>query len=151
MLSEILKNQVRRHAEECYPEECCGLITGFEDNPELAEEVIPCTNIQNKMHAENPVEFPVNASRAYVIDPSELLRGQKKMREKKQALRMIYHSHIDTEAYFSAEDLRLAVFDGEPLYPGIIYLICSVCLGKCTDMRFYRWDSHQKKYLQINR
>ena len=42
----------------------------------------------------------------------------------------IYHSHIDTGAYFSETDTRNALIDGEPAYPDAAYVVVSVVEGK---------------------
>ena len=91
--------------------------------------------------------FSRDARTAYFISPDELLQIQKEAREKAEELRIIYHSHIDTGAYFSDEDARVAAPDGEPAYPGVRYLVVSIMKGKFHEARLFSWDPAKGKYI----
>lgn len=77
------------------------------------------------------------------MDPKQLLAVHKEIRATKEEIRVIYHSHIDTEAYFSSEDLRMAAPEGRPSYPGTAYLILSVVAGKTESERWFFWNGRQ--------
>ena len=102
------------------------------------------------MHYLNPAQFPRSAQTAYFIDPEDLLAVHKEIRESGEDIKMIYHSHIDADSYFSKEDERLAVEHGQPVYPGVDYLIVSVVKGEIKNHSFYGWDNKSKKYIQKN-
>ena len=53
---------------------------------------------------------------------------------------VIYHSHIDAGAYFSATDRRNALIDGEPTYPDAVYVVLSVVSGRVVDAQAFVWD-----------
>ena len=108
------------HAREGYPEEVCGFLLApeAEGGP---PEVRRCENRQNALHALDPATFPRDARTAYNLGPKDLLWLNKSLGGARP-VKIIYHSHIDVGAYFSAEDERAALLDGELLYP-VDYLV----------------------------
>ncbi|MFQ5451092.1 MAG: Mov34/MPN/PAD-1 family protein [Nitrospinaceae bacterium] len=142
---ETQLGQVKSHALEEYPYECCGIITG---KPGSSEEDIlhRCKNIQNKLHAMDPKTFVRDARTAFYIDPMELMGILKETEKKQQQIKAFYHSHPDHDAYFSEEDERMALFDREPLYPGACYLVVSVYDRKIKDLALFAWNSQKKVF-----
>ena len=144
----VLKT-VLSHAAAAYPAECCGLIS-ISEGPSADIRVWPIRNIQDAMHQKTPQEFTRTSKTAYWMDPVELLRAQKQMRQNAAQLFMIYHSHTDSEAYFSAEDECLALDDrGEPLYPDAVYFVVPVKNGMAGDGVFFKWNSASRKFLPV--
>src|SRR5215467_5222333 len=115
-------------AEREFPYECCGFIIGSDSS----EEVRPITNIQNRKHAEDPVAFPRDARTAFLMDPKEHLAVLNELDRRNLALKIVYHSHPDHDAYFSATDRAQACsFDpNEPDYPETAHLVMSIRSGK---------------------
>src|SRR5215510_16084737 len=115
-------------AEADYPEETCGLV--FETPAGL--EVVPMRNIQNDLHRRDPAAHPRNARTAYTFEPEDMARVMTGREARSHALRAIYHSHPDHDAYFSETDRREAAPPewGEPTYPGAVYLVFSVREGR---------------------
>ncbi len=146
-VEETILRPILEQAEREYPYECCGMILGPKDAPNRLSRIRACQNAQDKYHQLDPENFPRTAATAYFIDPRELLLIQKELREKGEEIRIIYHSHIDCGAYFSAEDKRVATSEGEPAYPGVRYLVMSVLQGKVADMRLYDWDPVKKDFV----
>jgi len=141
------REAVRRHAAEAYPFECCGIVLG----KAAADDILfRCTNIQDKLHQKDPRTFTRDARTAFYIDPKELMGILKQAREQEMAVKVFYHSHPDHEAYFSEEDERMALFDGEPLYPGAGYLVVSVYDRKIKDEAFFSWDPGVRKFERQN-
>ena len=126
-----------RHAEKEYPKECCGLVLGPLGQSGYSR-VRPCRNVYDECHQKEPEHFPRTSRNAYFIDPSELLAVQKELRLQKQEIKIIYHSHVDTGAYFSEEDKRAALLNGESAYPGVDYGVVSVIAGKVAGAALYR-------------
>lgn len=146
-ISENFLRKIFEQAEKEYPNECCGMIFGARDLPEDLSRLRPCRNVQDEYRAKDPRNFSRTAQTAFSIDASELLSIQKEIRGRGEEIRVIYHSHIDTGAYFSEEDHRLAAPEGTPAYPGVQHLVVSVVCGKIADQKIFRWDEGQKKYL----
>ncbi len=144
MPASIHRDMAER-AEADYPDETCGFIFGAGDSL----EVVPMENIQNKLHAENPEEFPRNARTAYYFDPLEM---QRLLDEKEKAgtpHRAIYHSHPDHDAYFSETDSTAASPFGEPSYPGVVYLVYSVREGKAGTLKAFNWSDADASYVAV--
>jgi [CysO sulfur-carrier protein]-S-L-cysteine hydrolase len=149
-LPSALLEKIKSHAEKEYPQECCGVILGPQDKPEVYSRWLPCRNVQDEYHALDPVNFPRTSKSAYFMDPKDLLRFQKEARSQAETLKVIYHSHIDAPSSFSEEDARMAVYEDTPVYPGVSYLILSVRAGKFDSAQLYNWNKDDKKYQALN-
>jgi len=134
---------IDRHAAESYPNECCGAVLVDDDG----EVVRPITNIQDRLHAENPEKHPRDARTAYFMDPKELYAVLREAEER--PLRVLYHSHPDHDAYFSAEDKARALAWDEPAYPGAFYLVVSVVGGHVRDRLVVAWDAERRDFKPV--
>ena len=138
--------EIHRHAEEEYPYECCGIVVG---NPDHNNDnvVHRCENIQNKLHEKDPETFTRDARTAYNISALELQRLLSEASSKGRVFKVLYHSHPEHDAYFSEEDTRMALFDGEtPIYPGTQYLVVSVYSEKVRDQALFDWNPETKTF-----
>ncbi|MBI3312724.1 MAG: M67 family metallopeptidase [Candidatus Omnitrophica bacterium] len=142
----ILK-ALKGQAEKEYPNECCGMMLASKDFPDKILEIRPCRNVQNEYHGKDPENFPRTAQTAYFMEPGELLAIQKEIRGQGLMIRVIYHSHIDTGAYFSEEDKRMALAGTGPAYPEADYLIISVRGGQTDHMNLFHWDAGKKDFV----
>jgi len=89
---------LRRHGEETYPYECCGVLLGqFTDGDRTVEQVVRCDNA----HADRPHD-------RYQIDPRELIAIQRQATQQKLEIVGFYHSHPDHPAQWSKTDLAEA-------------------------------------------
>lgn len=133
-------------AEREFPNECCGFIIGGN----ATEEVRPITNIQNRKHAEDPAAFPRDARTAFLMEPREHLAVLREVDDRKLTLRIVYHSHPDHDAYFSATDRAQACsFDpDEPDYPDTAYLVMSIRAGKFVRAAAFIWDAAGKDFTE---
>ncbi len=147
--SELLV-KIREQAESEYPSECCGLILSSEADPDTLTRLIACKNVQNEYHQKDPERFPRTSRNGFFLDPRRLLEIQKENRAKKETVRVIYHSHIDAEAYFSEEDKRMAAPDGNPAWPDVLYLVISVISGKAGEQALFSWDSGRKDFIKLS-
>jgi len=135
--------EVFQHARECYPEECCGLLTGVDS--ESPARVVRCSNVQNTRVARG--ESDLDARRAFWIDEQELLNALRAAEQRGEALVVIYHSHVDTAAYLSFTDLEGALGpDGKPLYPGTAQLVVSVQESGVLGAAFFAWDEAAQRF-----
>ena len=134
-----------RHAQDTFPEECCGVIL---DRAGVVE-VRRITNIQDAMHAKDPENYPRDAAIAYFMDPKELLAVIKEVDGGQAQLLAFYHSHPDHDAYFSAEDKARALFGDEPSYPDAVYLVISIYDRQIKIIRAYSWDEGKRDFVEI--
>jgi [CysO sulfur-carrier protein]-S-L-cysteine hydrolase len=123
--------EIYAHAREGYPEEVCGFILE-------GGEVRRCENQQNKMHALDPETYPRTAETAYNIGFKDL-RFMESSLKSERPVRIIYHSHVNVGAYFSAEDVRAAAPDGELVYP-VDYLVVDVQADGVRGAKLFRFD-----------
>jgi proteasome lid subunit RPN8/RPN11 len=135
--------EVFQHARECYPEECCGLLTGADSKG--PSRVVRCTNVQSTRVARG--ESDLDARRAFWIDEQELLNALRGAEQRGERLVVIYHSHVDTAAYLSFTDLEGALGpDGRPLYPGVAQLVVSVQESGVLGAALFEWDEATRRF-----
>jgi proteasome lid subunit RPN8/RPN11 len=139
------------HARRDYPNECCGIVYGPKEATD-ANRAVACANIQNALHAEDPVMHTRDARTAYNLGASDLLKLGKSLRGPEPA-RIIYHSHVDIDGdgcYFSATDQAAAQMDGEPSYP-VEYVVIDVRADSVRGAAQFTWDAEARKYVEIGR
>ncbi len=106
--------EIRRHGEETYPHECCGVLLGEMDgDTRTVTSIARCGNTRT--------DSPQNR---YHIDPKELVRIQRQARERDEDIIGFYHSHPDHPAQWSKTDLE------EAHWIGCSYVITRVAAGK---------------------
>ena len=107
---------IRRHGEETYPHECCGVLLGqMEDDARIVTSTARAGNTRTD-----------SAHNRYNIDPKELIRIQRQARERNEDIIGFYHSHPDHPAQWSQTDLA------EAHWFGCSYVITSVEKGKAV-------------------
>jgi proteasome lid subunit RPN8/RPN11 len=110
-------NEIRRHGEETYPHECCGILLGA-----AAGDV---RTVHTTLRCENTrTDSPQNR---YNIDPRELVRAQSEAHERGLDVVGFYHSHPDHPARWSPTDFE------EAHWIGCSYVITSVEQGRATQ------------------
>ncbi len=117
-----------------YPTETCGLIVR---QPDGNLHAIVCPNLQDRYHALDPREFPRTSRTAYKLNERVIAKSA----DAGETLVAIWHSHCDAGAYFSAEDVRCAAPGGQPMYPGVAYLVLSVLGGVLRAAELYHFDA----------
>jgi proteasome lid subunit RPN8/RPN11 len=138
-------DDIDRHALECHPEECCGLVLS-RDGLDVVRRI---PNIQNQLHAKDPREHPRDARVAYFMDPKELGAALREAEQPGARLRVFYHSHPEHGAYFSEEDERRAMaWENEPAYPDAIFVVVSVYGREVRDRRAYAWDAAARRFVE---
>lgn len=107
--------EIRRHGEESYPHECCGVLLGRmdDDGARIVLSTARCGNTRT--------DSPQNR---YHIDPKELVRIQREGRARNEDIIGFYHSHPDHPAQWSQTDLA------EAHWFGCSYVITRVAKGK---------------------
>ena len=125
------------HALREHPNECCGIVYGPKAQP-IAARAVACVNTQNDLHAEDPVTHKRDARTAYALGGTDLFKVGKSLRTD-EPVKIIYHSHVDVGAYFSAEDVRAAAPDGELTYP-VDYLVVDVGAEGVRESKLFRFS-----------
>lgn len=131
---------IYRQAREEFPKECCGYILGRGAQAEL----VPCHNMQDKLHALDPETFTRTAQNGYNIGGKELIRLTRSFESDTPAA-IIYHSHPRVGAYFSEEDARAAIAAGW----SVDYLVIDVQESEIVEAVLFR--RHGDGYEEIAR
>jgi proteasome lid subunit RPN8/RPN11 len=137
--------RVRAQAEAEYPSECCGVVL-TRDAAASDRLLMRCRNIQDELHAKDPARHPRDSRTAYFIDPQDLL-AIGRLEGQGYRVATIYHSHVDTGAYFSATDRQNALINGEPSYPDAVYVVVSVVGGRAADAAAFVWDASERDFV----
>ncbi len=136
------------HAVEGFPEEVCGVLFA---SP-TGQVVRRMTNVQNALHAADPVANPRDARTAYQFDGAELLDVTRQGDEPGWRIVIFYHSHPQHGAYFSDTDKARALFGGEvelgPAFPGVAYLVISVYDRVVRDRKTFAWDEEGEDFVE---
>lgn len=142
-ISQSILKEIHAHAIREYPSECCGMILGPKESNAWIR-FYPCQNMQDELHKDSPKHFPRTSRTAYIIGSKDHLAVEKILRATEGRIAVIYHSHIDKDAYFSEEDNKQALYKGEPFYPDTAYLVLSVkkIAGeiKVADQKMFFWN-----------
>lgn len=131
MQDESLRREVFRHAVEAYPRECCGMILD-------SGEVRRCANVSDRLHTSDPESFPRTSANGYAFDFDDL-RFLVDSLWSSNPVRVIYHSHPDHDAAFSAADREAAMPDGIPLYPELAHLVVAVDREGAREAKIYAY------------
>jgi proteasome lid subunit RPN8/RPN11 len=112
-LNEQVYDAIRRHGEETYPYECCGVLLGRSiDGRNEVEDAVRAGNTRTD-----------SAHNRYQIAPQELVKIQRLGRERGLDIVGFYHSHPDHPARWSKTDFA------EAHWIGCSYLITAVDEG----------------------
>ena len=138
---------IRKQAEAEYPAECCGVVL-VRTGSATERRLHPCRNIQNTLHAQDPGRFPRDARTAYYMAHEDLIEIARR-ESQGWAVHVIYHSHVDVGAYFSETDRRNALVDGQPAYPGAVYVVVGVGGAGAGEARAFRWEPGRGDFVEI--
>ena len=124
---------IRKHGEETYPYECCGVLLGQmdDDGTRVVTTTARCGNTRD--------DSPHNR---YHIDPKELVRIQREGRGRGEDIIGFYHSHPDHPAQWSPTDLA------EAHWFGCSYVITEVAKGTAeltNSFELTGFDENDKK------
>lgn len=130
-LSESHLKEISEHGERDYPYECCGLLIGKfgDENAKTVYEAFPISNAREESAKRN----------RFLIQPDELMRGERYAREKKLDVVGFYHSHPEAPAAPSQYDLEHA-------WPTYSYIIVSVKSGRAEDLNSYEQAEDRSKF-----
>lgn len=131
-LSDDLADQIKRHGESTFPEECGGLLLGkLEDDIRVIHEVYPLENIR-KDSRHNRVE----------LDPLAYSKAEREATKRGLGVWGYYHSHPNHPAVPSEYDRDHAPFTEWS------YVIVSIHDGKAQDIRSWNLSDDRSKFIE---
>ena len=122
--------EIHAHARAAFPAECCGYVT---------DVVVRCTNAW-----DDPAR---GTESAFAIDGAELIAFARTFDGPTPA-RLVYHSHTNGRAYFSALDRAVAVTADGPAYP-VEHVVIGVTASGVVEGARFAWDGAD--YVEVER
>jgi proteasome lid subunit RPN8/RPN11 len=124
---ESLVTQMRHHARETYPDECCGFLIALPDPP--------VTDSPRSIVAAAPAsnDFDGERRRRFVIRPQELRAAERALEGSERVVAGFYHSHPDHPA-------RPSSFDQEHAWPWYTYLVLSITATQAPGIGAFELD-----------
>src|SRR5262249_39208686 len=124
-------DRIRKHGEESYPFECCGLLLGkLIDGKKELSDILPISNSREDEARHN----------RYLISPGEFLKAQRVARGRGLDIIGCYHSHPDHPARPSGFDLDHATF------PGDSFIITAIHQGKAVDLNSFAMSEDRSRF-----
>jgi len=123
-----IADEMIAHAKGLAPIESCGYLAG---NDGVVNHFYPMTNVDN-----SPEHFS--------FDPKEQFQVVKDARKRGLTLNAVYHSHPETPARLSDEDIKL--FND----PNPVYIIVSL-KDETPDMKGYKVNKPSENEIEIHR
>jgi proteasome lid subunit RPN8/RPN11 len=116
IIPKVIYDDMITHAQEGFPLEVCGILGGVGDT-------VSANYRMTNSDASNE---------HFMMDPREQFAVVKVLRAKGLSMLAVYHSHPETAARPSEEDIRLA------LTPDVSYLIISLADADKPDIKSYK-------------
>lgn len=132
------------HALAAFPAECCGYLTGPVDGEERVDAAVACRNAQ--LDRGHPIAPERGAETGFVIAGADLLQFARSF-DSAHAARVVYHSHTQGRAYFSAIDQEMAA---GPTYP-VQHVVIAVADRAITEAAQFAWSVARDEYVEIAR
>ena len=121
-ISTDLLDQIRAHGVRDYPYECCGLLLGrYAADGKVVKETYPISNAREESAKRN----------RFLIQPEELMHGERYALERDLEVVGFYHSHPDSPA-------RPSQYDLEHAWPTYSYIIVSTTAEQAGDL--FSWE-----------
>ena len=131
-IAEQQLQEIREHGVQDYPYECCGLLLGrYGAAGKVVTETYPISNAREESAKRN----------RFLIEPAELMRGERYARDHDLEVVGFYHSHPDSPAVPSQYDLEHA-------WPTYSYIIVSTRAGEATDLFSWEQEPDRSKFNQ---
>ncbi len=121
-IEALVYGDVMAHAKSLLPNEACGYLAGRDG---VISRFYPMTNLDNR-------------SDHFTMEPKEQFQAVKSARAEGLSILSVYHSHPETPARLSSEDIELL---NDPL---MVYIIVSL-MDDQPDMKAYRLKKSDEK------
>jgi proteasome lid subunit RPN8/RPN11 len=136
LLPAPLEDEIRRHGEATYPEECCGFLIAKELSPEENgnRRIVRIAPMKNRMEGAR--------GRRFVIPPEELREFERSLEGTGEVLVGFYHSHPDHPAVPS-------LFDQEHAWPWYTYLVLAVDGGRSAELGAFELGAEDRRFSPV--
>lgn len=131
-IPQRILDDISRHSQETYPEECCGILVGRDED---GEHIITGSHRADNVAEERRHE-------RYLIDEKKLIEVMKAVRGTDTDVVGFYHSHPDYPSRPSGHDTKTAA------WPGYSYLIASVEKNGVESVRSWIMPDGEKEFVE---
>jgi [CysO sulfur-carrier protein]-S-L-cysteine hydrolase len=141
---------VDEEARQAYrrDEEGCGFLVGPASDGRRLDGIVPMINRANALHRLDPERYPRTGRTYFDIDSMKFESAIRRGETEGRPIKVLYHSHLDVGAYFSATDAEVAKMgQGEPPWD-LAYLVTSVRKGEVDDRKLFVWDPATRAFLE---
>jgi proteasome lid subunit RPN8/RPN11 len=143
-----LLDRVDDEAKSAYAkdEESCGFLIGPAAEGRRLDEIVPMVNRAGALHRLDPEQYPRTARMYFDIDSMKFEAAIARGEASGRPVKVLYHSHLDAGAYFSATDADVAKMgQGEPPWD-LAYLVTSVRLREVDARKLFVWNPNTRTF-----
>ncbi len=134
-IDEVALLQMKRHAQQTYPYECCGFMFGKDGNP---RRITAVTEVVNSKEGDQ--------RRRFEIKPTDYMKAEKYALDNELDLLGVYHSHPDHPALPSETDLKMAV----PFFSYVIIAVTSETIKDTSSWQLGDQGLFERETIEIN-
>jgi len=132
-LRRELWDEIARHGEATFPDECCGALLGREeDGVRVVERLVAIENVWDEAERR----------RRFMIDPRTVMKVEKDAAREGLLVLGYYHSHPDAPA-------RPSEFDREWALPWNTYVIASIRSGRYDTLTGWQLKDDRSGYSEV--
>ena len=150
VIARSVLDRVNEEARLAYgrDEESCGFLVGPDKAPRAIDGIAPMVNRANALHKLDPEAYPRTGRMYFDIDSMKFEGAIRRGDAEGRPVKVLYHSHLDVGAYFSATDAEVAKMgQGEPPWD-LAYLVTSVRAGQVDDRKLFIWDPGTRSFVE---
>ncbi len=150
VIARRVLDQVDEEARRAYArdEESCGFLVGPASDARGIDGIVPMVNRANALHRLDPESYPRTGRMYFDIDSMKFEAAIGRGEAEGRPVKVLYHSHLDAGAYFSATDAEVAKMgQGEPPWD-LAYLVTSVRAGNVDDRKLFVWDPAARDFVE---
>jgi len=156
VVDAVSADAVARYATD---EEACGYLRGPASEPLLCDDHTALVNNANKLHALDPETYFRTARLFFSFNEKTFDDAVRASAAEGRPVKVLYHSHLDADAYFSATDAAVLSFGEPPAFEGapskvgpgpawpLAFLVTSVFAGAVREHRLFVWDGPSSSFV----
>lgn len=135
-IDETALLQMKTHAKQTYPFECCGFMFGKDGSP---RQITSVTEVVNAKEGDQ--------RRRFEIKPTDYMKAEKYALDNNLDLLGVYHSHPDNSALPSETDLKMAV----PFFSYVIIAVTSETIKDTSSWQLGDQGLFERETIEINK
>lgn len=128
-------DDIKRHAEQEYPRECCGLLIGTIEDDGRTRVVVETYPVSNAWEESETMH------RRMLITPQDYMRAERQFAKDGLGVVGNYHSHPNHPAVPSEFDL-----ENLAPWPTMSYIVVSVSEGRAVDLRSWELEKDRARF-----